>query len=334
MLKDFGDLVVAERETPVAGPGQVLLRTLSTGICGSDLHGYTGANGRRVPGQVMGHETVGRVAAVGDGVDLPEGLLATVNPVISCGVCPACAAGTEQLCATKRVIGVDPAISAAFAEYVAVPAANLVPLPESMPEAYGALIEPLAVGYHAATRGAVTAADSVLVIGGGPIGQAVVLAARRMGAERILVSEPNAGRRRLCEGLGAEVVDPAAGALPDQVRERLGGPATVAFDAVGVSATIADALAATSLGARVVLVGMGAPTVELGAFAISTAERSLIGTFSYPAAEFRAAAEWVAEAPAELDRLIEKQVELEEAPAAFAQLARDLGIAGKVLVRC
>lgn len=334
VLKDFGEMIVADRETPVAGPGQVLLRTIATGICGSDLHGFTGANGRRVPGQVMGHETVGRIAAVGADVSLPRGRLATLNPVLSCGHCPSCAAGAEQHCPTKRVVGVDATLSSAFAEYVAVPAANVVPLPESMPEEYGALIEPLAVGYHAARRGEVTGADKVLVIGGGPIGQAVVLAARRLGAARILVSEPNPGRRHLCAGLGAQVLDPADGPVPEQVRDVLDGPATVAVDAVGVSATMADALAATTLGARVVLVGMGSPRLDLAAYAVSTEERTLIGTFSYPAAEFQSVAEWVAGAPEDLAGLIEKQVSLAEAPSVFAALADDLGVAGKVLVRC
>lgn len=335
VLKDFNEMVVADRETPTAGRGEILLRTVATGICGSDLHGFTGANGRRHPGQVMGHETVGRVAAIGDGVVAPPdaGSIATINPVISCGGCAACASGAEQHCATKRVVGVDPTLSAAFAEYVAVPAGNVVPLPDAMPEEYGALIEPLAVGYHAARRGGIDAADTVLVLGGGPIGQTVVLAARRLGARRVLVSEPNAGRRRLCASLGADVIDPSAGSVPDQVRDVFGGPASVAVDAVGVSATVADALTATLPGAHIVLVGMGTPRIDLGAFAISTGERSLIGTFSYPAAEFQMVAEWVAGAPDELAALIDKRVSLAEAPAAFTELASDLSVAGKVLVR-
>ena len=333
VLKDFGTMAVEERETPVPGPGEVLLRVIATGICGSDLHGYTGANGRRVPGQVMGHETVGRVAASGAEAGVADGALATVNPVVSCGTCPACAAGTEQHCPTKRVIGVDPTRSAAFAEYLVVPAANLVPLAGPMPEEHGALIEPLAVGHHAARRGAVTADDTVLVTGGGPIGQAVVLAARRLGAHRILVSEPDPGRRRLCATLGAHVLDPADGPLPDQVRDVLGAPASVAVDAVGISATVADALAATSPGARIVLVGMGSPQLDLNAFAISTEERTLTGTFSYPAAEFRAVADWVAENPAELTSLIDRQIPLDAAPAEFATLTGDANVPGKVLVR-
>ena len=180
------DIAVEDRPDPEPGPDEVLLRITATGICGSDLHGYTGENGRRHPGQVMGHETVGRIAAVGPGVTgLEPGRLATVNPVVGCGECAQCAAGTEQLCPRRKVIGVDREISSAFAELMLAPARNVVLLPDDLPEEYGALIEPLAVGYHAARNGRVGPDDAVLVIGGGPIGQAAALAVRRLGAERV-----------------------------------------------------------------------------------------------------------------------------------------------------
>ncbi|MBV9205427.1 MAG: alcohol dehydrogenase catalytic domain-containing protein, partial [Actinobacteria bacterium] len=117
-----GDIGVEDRPDPQPGPGEVLLKITATGICGSDLHGYTGENKRRHPGQIMGHETVGRIAAVGpDMPDMPAnrpqpGQVATVNPLIGCGQCAQCAAGTEQLCARRRVIGVNQEIDSAFAE--------------------------------------------------------------------------------------------------------------------------------------------------------------------------------------------------------------------------
>ncbi|MCW2810535.1 MAG: zinc-containing alcohol dehydrogenase [Friedmanniella sp.] len=245
MLRGNYDIAVEERPDPRPGPGEVLIEVIATGICGSDFHGYSGENGRRHPGQVMGHETVGRVAALGAGVASPVlGRLVTVNPVMACGECEACRAGREQHCARKVVLGVAPEISAAFADLVAVPAANVVELPEEMPAELGALVEPLAVGWHAVRRGDATPADRLLVIGGGPIGQACVLAARRLGLGSVVVSDVSASRRDLCARLGADVVDPSAGDLAGAVSDRLGGPATLVVDAVGVSATVADALAA------------------------------------------------------------------------------------------
>ncbi|MEH1127765.1 zinc-dependent alcohol dehydrogenase [Micromonospora sp. CPCC 206061] len=317
-----GDIRVEPRPDPDVAPGELLIRVLATGICGSDLHGYTGENGRRHPGQVMGHETVGRIV---EGDALAPGTLVTVNPVLGCGTCAACAAGTAQLCPTRRVIGVDRTISSAFAELMTVPAANAVVLPDGMPEEHGALVEPLAVGYHAAVRGGVAADDRVLVIGGGPIGQACALAARRLGAHEVLVSEPHPSRRALVERLGFETTEPAA----------LGSRAerNVVLDAVGSSASLRGAFEASTPGARVVLVGMNAPDVTLGAYAISTYERSLIGSFCYPAREFQATAEWVASQPPELAHLADARVPLDEAPAAFAGLAAGELDASKILVR-
>jgi 2-desacetyl-2-hydroxyethyl bacteriochlorophyllide A dehydrogenase len=329
------DIGVEERGDPEPGPGEVLLRITATGICGSDLHGYTGENKRRHPGQIMGHETVGRIVAVGPGVsgaDLEPGRVATVNPVIGCGECAQCAAGTEQLCPRRRVIGVNREIASAFAELMTAPAGNVVVLPEDMPEEYGALVEPLSVGYHAATGGRVGPDDAVLVIGGGPIGQACARAARRLGAERVVVSEPSTGRRRLVEKLGFATIDPTTGDLPDQVQAALGRPATAVLDAVGTGRTVGDGLRASSLGARIVLVGMGARELTLAAFDVSTFERSIIGSFTYPSREFRETAAWVASRPEGLQHLVDDRVGLDDAPAAFARLASGELDASKILV--
>ena len=118
-LKDFHQLVVVDLEEPMVGAGAVLIGVVATGICGSDIHGYTGENGRRVPGQVMGHETVGRIAALGAGADaygLAVGQPVTFNPLISCNACEACDAGQQQHCPDRTVIGVNPSIVSAFAE--------------------------------------------------------------------------------------------------------------------------------------------------------------------------------------------------------------------------
>ncbi|MGN9910268.1 zinc-dependent alcohol dehydrogenase [Phytohabitans sp. LJ34] len=311
-----GDLRVEQVPDPVPAGGEVLIRVAATGICGSDLHGYTGENGRRHPGQVMGHETVGRVEG--------EGTLVTVNPVIGCGDCPQCAAGTEQLCARRRVIGVDPTYRSAFAELMTVPERNVVVLPADIPIEYGALVEPLAVGYHAAKRGGVGPDDRALVIGGGPIGQACALAARRLGAAAVVVSEPHPGRRALLSRLGFDATHPSD----------VDGAATVVLDAVGSSASLAAALDRSTLGARVVLVGMNAPQVTLAAYAVSTYERTILGSFCYPSAEFRETAAWVATRPPGLEHLVEGRAGLGGAPDAFAALAAGSLDASKVLVFC
>ena len=333
VLRGNYDIGVEERPDPRPAPGEVVIEVIATGICGSDFHGYSGENGRRHPGQVMGHETVGRIGELGSGVTgLELGQLVTVNPVMGCNDCPACASGQQQWCSRRVVLGVAPEIPAAFADRVAVRASNVVALPEEMPAELGALVEPLAVGWHAVRRGAATPQDRLLVIGGGPIGQACLLAARRMGVHNLALSDVSPSRRELCAGLGARVVDPTAGDLAEQVAAALGGPATLVVDAVGVTATVADALAVSGLGSRIVLVGMGSPQLDLAAYAVSTGERSLIGSFTYSAAEFAETAAWVGSVPDGVDSLVDGRVGWDGAPGSFDDLARGRSAASKILV--
>lgn len=336
MLEEIGRLAVVDLDDADPAPGEVLVETIATGICGSDIHGYTGHNGRRFPGQVMGHETVGRIADLGADVDperFPVGALVTVNPVIVPAEDTAYE-GREQHDPRKRVLGVDATLVSAFAERFTVPAENIVVLPEMRNPLHAALIEPLAVAIHAVDRVGVGADDVVLVLGGGPIGQSCVLAALRAGAARIIVSEPNPGRREICEALGAEGLDPTAVSIPDAVRALTGGAAaSVAIDAVGTSATLADAFDSTVLGGRVCLVGMAQPQISLSAYRISTDERALVGSFTYPAKTFREAARWVAESPGALDLLVSEIIGPDDADRAFTRLANSADVPGKVLVR-
>lgn len=335
VLEDFNKLAVQEIGTPQPGRGEILLRVSATGICGSDIHGFTGENGRRFPGQIMGHESAGHIEALGAGVsnrDYPVGRAATFNPVIIPDQALEEYAGREQHYADKVVVGVSPHYNAAFAEYLLLPARNVVLLREDFPVHLGALIEPLAVGLHAVRRAGVNAERKVLVLGGGPIGQSIVLALKAEGVTDIAVSEVDSRRRELCTELSAFGIDPGDADLPESVAAVFGGPADLTFDAVGITATVNDALRATLPGGTVVLVGMGSPRVDLSAFLVSTEERELIGSFTYSAQDFVDAARW-AESHAEwLEKLVSMTVGPHEAEAAFKALAAGGSYPGKVLV--
>jgi threonine dehydrogenase-like Zn-dependent dehydrogenase len=325
VLDDFGKMSVREHKKPVAGRDQILVEIAATGICGSDIHGFTGENGRRVPGQIMGHETVGVVAECGSEAGqygFAVGDVVTFNPVVVPAEQAVEFVGREQHCPDKYVIGVAHDVVAAFAQFVAVPARNVVALGSEMPIEFGALIEPIAVGVHAVRRVGVRPGLSVLVIGGGPIGQSVILAARMEGATDIVVSEVDPGRRALCARLGARTL----------VKVLLGGPAAVAIDAVGIGVTVAGALESVKLGGAVCLVGMGTPQFTIDAYSVSTEERSLVGSFTYSAEDFRDAAQFVSSAPPEVGELISRRVPLHDGPQAFTDLAAGDGTAGKVLV--
>nr|WP_245354243.1 zinc-binding dehydrogenase [Brachybacterium sacelli] len=335
-MTDFHQLDLVETWRPEPGPGEVLLRVCATGICGSDVHGFTGDNGRRAPGQVMGHESSGTIAALGDGVDasvLPLGAPATFNPVVVPEELLERYRDREQHAPGKQVIGVAQQVQASFADYVMVPARNVLLLDAAMPLHLGALIEPLAVAVHAVGLARPRTDETVLVVGGGPIGQSVVLALQRAGVRDIVLSERDPSRRELVEALGVTALDPSAGPLAEQVGEVLGGAADLAIDAVGLSPTMSDALASTALGGRVVLVGMGSPRLELPAFAISTEERAIIGSFTYSARDFAAAATWIGEHVEQATPLVSSVIDPAQAHEAFTALAAGQGPAGKILVR-
>lgn len=333
-LQEFGRMAVVEHPDPRAEDGTVVIAVVATGICGSDIHGYTGENGRRFPGQIMGHETVGHIIEVGGGVDgLAVGDLVTVNPVVIPATDTDEYRGREQHHPDRYVIGVRADLPAAFAERLCVPARNVVRLADDLPPDYGALIEPLAVAVHAVRRVGIAPGQKVLVLGGGPIGQSVVLALIMAGVTDIVVSELDAGRRDLISRLGATAVDPTSSPLVASVEAVFGSLADVTIDAVGISRTLEQALTATRFGGSISLVGMGAPTVELSAFRVSTEERTIVGSFTYSSEDFDDAAHWMSTAPAAASALISEVVSLDDAPAAFARLAHSTTTPGKVLVR-
>ncbi|MEJ1088038.1 zinc-binding dehydrogenase [Microbacterium sp. Mu-80] len=334
VLESFGKLAVADLDEPSADADEVKVRIIATGICGSDLHGYSGANGRRAPGQVMGHETVGVVSAVGPDVtrdDISPGTIVTVNPVVIPREGIEEFTGREQHHPEKWVLGVAQEVVSAFAEYIVVPERNVVPLPYTMPVLFGALVEPLAVAVNAVRRAGITKDDAVLVLGGGPIGQSVILALQMAGVERILVTEVLPERRDLLTALGATVINPTAEPVNEAVRRILGRPADAAIDAVGASPTVNDALSSIKLGGRVCLVGMGQTELTIDAFSVSTAERSIVGSFTYANSDFQAAADWLAGAPGKAALLISRTVDMDGADDAFRSL-EEHPTSGKVLV--
>ncbi len=330
VFKSAWEMAVEDREVPVPESGEALIQVIATGVCGSDLHGYTGHTGRRHPEQVMGHETVGRIAALGDpSSELQVGHVVVVNPAMSCGTCAACLVQEEQRCAHLRVIGVFPEKSAAFAEYFVAPIQNLIPLPEGTPEHLGALVEPLAVGWHAVRRARITPDDLVVVLGGGPIGQAVALAAIRLGLTSVIVSENLPSRRALLERLGVRAV--SADEVVSVVKEMSVASVTV-LDAVGSSDSVAQGLAITNPGGRLVLIGMSEPRLDIPSYEISVKEREILGTFCYSKEDFRSTVDWLGAHVETAELLIDAVEPLATGPQVFHELASHTRDASKILL--
>jgi L-iditol 2-dehydrogenase len=268
---------------PAPGPGEVVIATAASAICGSDLHGFREASPRRIPPLIMGHETVGRVAAVGDGVPADRvGERVVLKPILACGACAACRRGAINHCASGRLVGRD--LTGGFAERFAVPAGAAVPIPASLPDDLAVLTEPLANAVHVASR-SVDEGSSVFVIGSGPIGVLMARAAFLRGAARVLVTDPVTERLRFAQAQGAEPVtaeDPAAAVL-----EATGGEGSdLVIDAAGFEATWALGLRALRTGGRIYEVGLGAASGIVDYFAVLGKEATITGSYAWTDDDF------------------------------------------------
>lgn len=274
---------------PEPGPGEVVITTRASAICGSDLHGFREASPRRIPPLVMGHETVGVVAANGEGVDTSlVGRRVVLKPIVSCGACEECRAGDINHCATGRLVGRD--LPGGFAERFVVPVGAAVPIPDDLPDDVATLTEPLANAVHVASRG-VRPGDRVFVIGAGPIGVLMTRAALLFGAAGVHVTDPVADRLRLAEAQGAIPLD--AGDDPaNAVRDATGGRGPdLVIDAAGFEATWTLGLRAVRTGGRIYQVGLGAASGSLDYFAVLGKEATITGSYAWTDDDFTRALE-------------------------------------------
>jgi threonine dehydrogenase-like Zn-dependent dehydrogenase len=272
---------------------------------------------------IMGHEIVATVVSSGDteASHLAD-CLVSVNPFLSCGTCAYCKSDAHNLCERRRVIGVDPDLQGGYAEYLVAPVRSLVAVMSSGPAELGALVEPFAVRYRGALLGSLVPGDAAVVIGGGTIGIAAFLAATRLGAQPVVLSEPTPHRRAIAERLGAVAVDPLSQDLAAALRSSTGGRgAAVALDCVGTSASVAAALSACRPQGTVVLVGMERPTMEIPLYDLVTQERRIVGSFGYTDENFVDTAEWISTMPPELEDFIEARATFSDIVERFRALA-------------
>ncbi|TYC08257.1 alcohol dehydrogenase catalytic domain-containing protein [Actinomadura syzygii] len=259
-------------DEPSVRSGETLVAVAAAGICGSELHGVR-TPGFRTPPLVMGHEFAGT---------LPDGRRVVVNPILSCGVCDLCGRGQRQLCRERALIGVHR--PGGFAERVAVPASAVHQLPDGMPWTAAGLIEPIAYALHSWNVAGGPDGARIGVIGCGTIGLLCVQLARLRGAASVVAADVSPRRAAIAARLGADAAGPA-----------LTGEFDVVFDAVGLPATRADALARLRPGGIAVALGLASADPGFDAADLVRAEKRLLGSFGYTAAEFAAATDIAAE---------------------------------------
>ena len=312
---------------PIAEPGEVVIDSIVSAVCGSDLHGFREASSRRIPPLVMGHETVGRIGAVGKGVD-PErlGQRVVLKPILSCGRCDACRAGDINRCLEGRLVGRD--LAGGFAERFAVPAPAAVPVPPELPDDVAVLTEPLANAEHVTER-AVREGDVVFVIGSGPIGALMVRAAFLHRASRVIVTDTNAERLAFAVAQGAEA-SPSDGALAAVTAATDGWGADVVIDAAGFQATWALGLQAVRPGGRILELGLGAPSGMVDFFTVLGKEATIAGSYAWTDQDFARSLELLADGALTPDGWLTR-VPLAAGQEAFEDLA-DHGRPFKVLL--
>ncbi|MBF9051056.1 alcohol dehydrogenase catalytic domain-containing protein [Roseobacter sp. HKCCD9010] len=274
-----GPETLAFRDVPdaVAGQGEQLIKILSVGICGSDMHAFLGHDERRPAPLILGHEAAGIV--VGGARD---GERVTLNPLVTCGTCAACTSGHDNLCAARSIISMPPR-EGAFAQYVAMRDENLVTVPDHVTLDMAALAEPIACGWHAvrlAKHALAGVAETALVIGGGAIGLGAALSLTAQGVPEVTILEPNEARREVLTGLGNQTA-----LAPDKLSS--GAQFDLVVDGVGYAATRATASAHARPGGVIAHIGLGEATGGLDIRRMTLQEITFFGTYTYTAQDFR-----------------------------------------------
>jgi len=314
-------------------PGDVIVKVMAVGICGSDTHGYMGISGRRIPPMVMGHEFSGIVVEKGaDVTGFSVGDRVVVNPLLACGRCDMCCAGFENVCPNRKVMGTMDT-DGAMSEYFAVPEDRLISLPESVSFVQAAIAEPLAVAYRAASKTDV-AGKTVLVVGAGPIGLLLIEMLKLQNPSKIIVSDLSDYRLGIAKERGAHhTINPQYEDLRERLREHTGSPQVdVSFEAVGASPTVNQALNYLKNKGKCVLVGNSVKDITIDMQNIVTRELDISGTYMYTDAEFTDAVRLLGTGETSVDFIISGQVSLEEAPAYFEELAENPGKLLKVVI--
>ena len=284
LLTEYKQMEVTDVDEPEVGDDDVLIQVEACGICGSDIHGYDGSTGRRIPPLVMGHEAAGVVVSTGSNVaDMPAGTRVTFDSMVSCGKCDFCTDGHRNLCDNRMVLGVscgEYRRHGAFAERISVPRRIVYQLPDTLPFEHAALVEAVSVAVHAASVTPIKLGDTAVVVGAGMIGLLTLQAVRAAGASRVIAVDLNDKRLTAAKELGADdVLRGDQVDVPAAIREMTGGRgADVAMEVVGATPTVVTAIESVRKGGSVCLVGNVSPTVELPLQSVVTREISLHGT--------------------------------------------------------
>jgi L-iditol 2-dehydrogenase len=327
VLEEYNKLVYKEVPKPVPGSEDVLVRVKACSICGSDVHGYDGSSGRRIPPIIMGHEASGVIEAVGEEVvGYQPGDRVTFDSTLYCGKCWYCRRGESNLCDNRMVLGVSCAEYSnpgAMAEYVKVPYHILYKLPDEVSFAQAALLEPLSVVVHAVKLAALGLGDTVLIVGAGTIGQLLLQTILAAGSTAVIVADIDEQKLLAAKKLGAGWTVNTRNEDTRQVVDALTGGrgVDIAFEAVGIDPAFQTAVRALRRGGTLVLVGNVSKEVHLPLQYAVTSEIRMLGSCA-SSGEYEICLELIARGKVDVDSLISVVAPLAEGARWFEQLHR------------
>ncbi len=325
LLSEYNHLLLTEQPDPKPAADELLIQVAACGICGSDVHGFDGSTGRRIPPIVMGHEAAGTVAAVGSEVTgFRPGDRVTFDSTVYCGACSFCDAGQINLCDNRQVIGVscgEYRRAGAFAELLVVPARIAYHLPDAMSFAEAAMLEAVSVALHGVAVSGLREGDRVLVIGAGMIGLLLLQAARVAGAAAVYISDVDATRLSLSRRMHADQAIEQSGAplVAEIMRLTEGRGVDVVLEAVGRDETIATGIDCVRKGGTVTLVGNISPQVTIPLQKVVSRQIRLQGSCA-SAGEYPQAMELIAAGKIDVASLITAVSPLSEGAAWFERL--------------
>lgn len=338
LLSEYKQLEIVDMPEPDIGPRDLLVRVAACGICGSDIHGWDGSSGRRIPPLVMGHEAAGVVERIGSEVNrFAIGDRVTFDSTVSCGRCQFCVQGRINLCDNRQVLGVscnEFRRHGAFAELVVVPENISYHLPQGLAFEHAALIEAVSIAVHAANRTPVTLGDTAVVVGSGMIGLLVVQTIRLAGCSQVIAVDLEDSKLEIARSLGASVtLNPKTCDVPAEVKKLTGGRgADVSLEVVGATVTVRTAIECTRKGGSITLVGNLAPNVELPLQAVVTRELNVLGSCASNG-EYPQCIDLLNRGLIKVDPLITAQATLDEGPDWFARLYDGEAGAMKVILK-
>lgn len=327
-------LQIQEAQAPQPATGEVLLKVRACGICGSDVHGYLGLTGRRTPPMIMGHEFCGEVVTSGEEAKRYQpGDRVVVYPVDYCGQCAMCRQGDVHLCLHKRAYGVLD-VDGAFAEYISVPEKCCFPIEPEISDGAASFMEPLAVAYRGISHYDDYAGKTVLVVGAGTIGLLALACIKLKKAAKIIVSDLSDSRLSIARQMGADVVmNPGREDFMEGIQAETDGMGVdVAIEAVGVEATVKQALDALRLSGQAIWIGNNSPQITIHMQQVVTRELKIQGSFLYGREDFKQVAALINEKKITVDPLISKEISLSQVPEYFEKLAHAPGDLIKVIM--